>query len=127
MTDMTHDEFAEFPFGKAALQQLSPLPDNFRLYEAENLGPGKGMKITGAEFRVAQRGPNKGKLSILVPGTRKVARLTQTKSTTHTRMKPQGSHNAQRLSSATAGANAHAEVSLGCRCGSNLGRTGTLQ
>ncbi|HHL0036038.1 hypothetical protein U0129_19315 [Enterobacter hormaechei] len=77
MTDMTQDEFAEFPFGKAALQQLSPLPANFRLYEAENLGPSKGMKITGAEFRVAQRGPNKGKLSILVPGTRKVARLSQ--------------------------------------------------
>ena len=77
MTDMTHDEFAGFPFGKAALEKLSPLPANFRLYEAENLLDGKGMKITGAEFRVAQRGHNKGKLSVLVPGTRKVVRLSQ--------------------------------------------------
>lgn len=77
MTDMTYDEFAEFPFGKAALQKLSPLPANFRLYEAENLGPGKGMKVIGAEFRVAKRGLNKGKLSILVQGTRKVVRLSQ--------------------------------------------------
>ena len=77
MTDMTNDEFAGFSFGKAALEKLSPLPANFRLYEAESLRNGKGMKITGAEFRVAQRGHNKGKLCILVPGTRKVVRVTQ--------------------------------------------------
>ncbi len=77
MTDMTHDEFAEFSFGKAALQKLPPLPANFRLYEAETLRNGKGMKVTGAEFRVAESGPNKGKLCIPVPGTHKTVRLSQ--------------------------------------------------
>lgn len=73
MTDMTHDLFADYPFGKAALAKLAPLPENFRLYEAENLGKGNGMKVTGAEFRVAQRGEFKGKLSVLIPGSQKIA------------------------------------------------------
>ncbi|MCE9984184.1 hypothetical protein LZ656_17570 [Leclercia adecarboxylata] len=96
MTDMTHDEFAEFSFGKAALLKLPPLPANFRLYEAETLRNGKGMKVTGAEFRVAESGPNKGKLCIPVPGTHKMCDSAKRKLTTQTRKKPQGSHNAQR-------------------------------
>lgn len=76
MTDMTHDSFADFPFGKAALHKLAPVPENFRLYEAENLGAGNGMKVTGAVFRVAQKGPKKGLLSILVPGSKQVVYLS---------------------------------------------------
>ncbi|MDH1848014.1 MAG: hypothetical protein E7L31_18295 [Aeromonas sp.] len=76
MTDMTRDTFAALPFGKAALQKLAPLPENFRLYEAENLGQGNGMKVTGAEFRAAKRGSNKGKLSIMVSGSKRVAYLS---------------------------------------------------
>lgn len=76
MTDMTHDIFAELPYGKAALQKLAPLPESFRLYEAEILGAGNGMKVTGAEFRAAKRGANKGKLSIMVSGSKRVAYLS---------------------------------------------------
>ncbi|GJA77777.1 hypothetical protein [Aeromonas caviae] len=77
MSDMTHDTFATFPFGKAALEKMAPTPANFRLYKAENMGPGSGvMKVKGAEFRIAERGPNKGKLSVLLPGTVKTVLVT---------------------------------------------------
>lgn len=71
-----HGIFADFPFGKAALARLAPLPENFVLYEAENLGKGNGMKVTGAVFRAAKRGPNRGKLTIMIPGTKKVVYLS---------------------------------------------------
>lgn len=77
MTDMTHDTFATFSFGKAALQKMAPTPANFRLYEAENMGPGSGiMKVKGAEFRIAERGPNRGKLNIIIPGTEKTVYIS---------------------------------------------------
>jgi len=74
--DMTKDVFAEFSFGKAALKRMEkkgPLPANFRLYDAENLGNGNGMRVTGAEFREAASGPFKGKLSIKMKGTERIA------------------------------------------------------
>lgn len=77
MTDMTNDTYATFPFGKAALQKMAPTPTNFRLYEAENIGPGSGiMKVKGAEFRIAKRGANRGKLSIIIPGTEKTVYIS---------------------------------------------------
>lgn len=73
MIDMSNDVFAAFPFGKAALAKMGSVTKNFRLYEAGWVGdnPKKSdtMKVTGAEFRVAKAGKNKGNLSIKVPGT----------------------------------------------------------
>lgn len=79
--DMGHDVFAEQSFGKVALQKMAPVPENFRLYCAGWLGDKPEswdvMEVTGAEFRIAKRGPNKGKLSILVPGTKRTVYVTR--------------------------------------------------
>lgn len=76
MSENPHGIFADYPFGRAALARLAPLPENFVLFEAENLGKGNGMKVTGAVFRLAMRGPNKGKRTIMVPGTQQVVYLS---------------------------------------------------
>ena len=75
------DLFAEQPYGKAALKKLGSVPDNFRLYEAGLLGkPPKysdTMFVTGAEFRIAKTGKNKGKLSIMVEGTQQTVYVSR--------------------------------------------------
>ena len=76
MAENPHGMYADYPFGKAALARLAPLPDNFVLCEAELLGAGNGMKVTGAVYRAAKSGPNKGMLTIKVPGTQKVVYLS---------------------------------------------------
>jgi len=79
--DMEEDLFAAQSYGKAALKKLAPTPENFRLYSAEWLGEKPAdwdvMKVTGAEFRVAKSGPNKGKLSVMVQGTKRTAHVTR--------------------------------------------------
>lgn len=73
MADMTHDFFADTPYGRLALCKLAEkhsLSPNFRLFMAEWLGDSRDvMRVRGAEFRHAKRGKYKDKLSILVPGT----------------------------------------------------------
>lgn len=80
--DMEKDLMAEYGYGKAALKKLAPTPENFRLYHAEWLGDKPGdrqvMKVTGAEFQVAKSGPNKGKLCMIVPGSKRTAYVTKT-------------------------------------------------
>ena len=83
MPDMDTDIFAEQPYGRAALKKMaanSPLPENFPLYCAEWLGDKKNMyqtlKVTGAEFRAARMGPYKGKLSVLLPDTKRTVYLS---------------------------------------------------
>lgn len=79
--DMTTDLFAAFPFGQIALEKIKPASPNFRLYRAGWVETGDGpetwevMEVSGAEFREATRGSNKGKLSILVPNTRRTAHV----------------------------------------------------
>ncbi len=67
-------------YGKAALKKLAPLPENFRLYSAGWLGKKPEewsvMEVTGAQFRVAKSGPNKGKLSMIIPGTKRTVFVT---------------------------------------------------
>lgn len=79
--DMEHDVFAEQSYGKVALQKMNPVPENFRLYAAGWLGEKPEeftvMEVTGAEFRTAKSGPNKGKLSIMVPGTKRTVYVTK--------------------------------------------------
>lgn len=82
MSDMTVDIFAEEPYGKAALKKLNKLRKvhaNFRLYSAGFVGDNDDtstMCIKGAQFRVAKRGPNKGKLCIMVPDTIRTVYVT---------------------------------------------------
>lgn len=73
--DSQRDLFADTLFGKIALDKIKPASPNFRLFSAgwiETGGPPESwevMAVTGAEFREAKSGPNKGKLSIMVPNT----------------------------------------------------------
>jgi hypothetical protein len=79
--DMREDLFSGQPYGKIALEKIKPSSPNFRFYCAgwiENGGPPETwdtMKVTGAEFREAKRGPNKGKLCVAVPGTKRTAHV----------------------------------------------------
>ncbi|WP_257807078.1 hypothetical protein [Burkholderia glumae] len=79
--DLHDDPFADTPFGRLALAKIKPTSPNFRLYEAgwlETGGPPETWEIfevIGAEFREAKSGPRKGRLSIMVPNTRRVAHI----------------------------------------------------
>lgn len=78
---MQIDPMAAQGYGKAALQKLAPTPENFRLYQAEWLGDKPSewtvMKVTGAEFRVAKKGPNKGRLTVMTKGSKRTAYVTE--------------------------------------------------
>lgn len=70
--DMREDIFAQETYGKIALQKIKSNDQNFRLYEAGWLGDGRTrevMEVTGAVFREALSGKNKGQLTIIVPNT----------------------------------------------------------
>lgn len=81
MMDMKNDSMAVTSYGKAALKKLAPVADNFRFYSAEWLGDKPSewdvMKVTGAEFRSAMTGPNRGKLSIMIEGTKRTTFVTK--------------------------------------------------
>lgn len=81
MPDMTVDVFAPTPYGKVALRKLAPIPENFRLYSAgwmeDHPDDFSVMKVSGAAFRAAKTGPNKGKLSILIRGTDRTVYVTK--------------------------------------------------
>lgn len=77
--DMRIDIFAEYPYGKLALQKIGSTDPNFRLFCAGWLGKGdkrEVMRVTGAVFREPTSGPNKGKLSIKVRGTEQSVLVT---------------------------------------------------
>ncbi|WP_196491432.1 hypothetical protein [Comamonas testosteroni] len=62
----------ETAYGRAALKKLGEVPGNFRIYSAGWLGNFSnphGMQVSGAEFRQAKSGPNKGKLHFKIEGT----------------------------------------------------------
>lgn len=76
MADMSEKLFEQHAYGIAAIKKMGNISENFRLYECGWLGgpnPEKwhSMQCTGAEFRAAKSGPNKGKLSIMVPGSKR--------------------------------------------------------
>ncbi|WP_199031383.1 hypothetical protein [Ralstonia sp. ASV6] len=79
--DMTKDIFADQLYGQLALEKIKPSSPNFRLYMAgfiENGGPPESwevMEVVGAEFREAKSGPNKGKLCVMVPNTKRTAHI----------------------------------------------------
>lgn len=79
--DLRRDIFGELPYGQAALEKLGKVPENFRLYAAGWLGKTpeewKNMKLVGAEFREATKGPNAGQLCKMIPGTQRTVYLTR--------------------------------------------------
>lgn len=79
--DMTEKVFEITEFGQAAIQKLGKVSDNFRLHKAswvdEKLEDFDTMKVTGAEFRIAKSGKNKGKMTVLVPGTQRTVYVTK--------------------------------------------------
>ena len=77
--DMRNDLFAEYSYGKVALQKIGVADPNFKLYFAGWLGNGNErqvMRVNGAIFREAKSGPNKGQLCIKVPGTERSTLVT---------------------------------------------------
>ncbi len=68
-------------YGRAALSKLAPVAENFRIYEAGWLGDKPSewtvMEVKGMEFRAAKTGPNKGKLTVPVPGTKRTVYVTE--------------------------------------------------
>jgi hypothetical protein len=67
-------------FAQAALAKLAPVPEGFRIYyggSVEVNPPFSGqMRVKGAVFREATRGPNKGRLCIRVHGTERAVTVT---------------------------------------------------
>jgi hypothetical protein len=76
---MRVDLFAEFTFGKIALQKIAPVSSDFRLnlfgFVGDKSSP-EMIKVSGAIFREPLRGPNKGMLSIRVPNTSRTVYVT---------------------------------------------------
>ena len=82
VTDMTKKLFEETLYGAIAMEKIGDVSENFRIYVAGWIGNGDpakstAMRVTGAEFRKAKKGPNKGLLSIKVPGTEKTVLVTR--------------------------------------------------
>lgn len=67
--DQTVDVFAAQAYGKAALRKLGDVDTDFRLYEAGFADEYGTMKVTGAIFRIAFSGQNKGKFCVKVDGS----------------------------------------------------------
>lgn len=79
--DAADDIMGNTNFGRAALRKLGPVPANFRIYSAgwieKQAKDWRSMKVAGAEFRVAKRGKNVGKLVVLLPGTVRTVVVTK--------------------------------------------------
>lgn len=75
--DMQEDILGASIFGKIALTKIGTVSPRFRLYEVGwvdcgdvvSVG-GLVMKVTGAEFRIAKTGINKGLMTVMIEGTR---------------------------------------------------------
>lgn len=79
--DMDKSGFEDTVINRLALEKLAPVPENFRIYAAGWIGNNpkewRVMDVSGAEFRRAQSGPNKGLLTIMIPGTKRTAYITK--------------------------------------------------
>lgn len=77
--DMRTDPFAEYAYGKLALKKIGSTDPNFRLFKAVWLGKSNErevMRVTGATFREALRGSNKGQLCMKVESSEHSALVT---------------------------------------------------
>lgn len=71
-----NDIFAEYTFGKVALEKFGEVAEGFRLYEAERMEDESTIRVVGAVFRPAKTGPNKGKPTVMVKHTKKMTYVT---------------------------------------------------
>lgn len=69
MPDLQNRVFENTAFGKAAIQKIGNCSKDFRIFEAEIVDNYGTVRVKGAEFRAPKIGPNKGTLSVVVPGT----------------------------------------------------------
>lgn len=77
MNDMTNGVFEDTDYGKIAINKLSPVTPNFRIYKVGLVGDDKStFEVIGAEFRTAKSGKNKGKLCIIMTGTKRTTYVT---------------------------------------------------
>lgn len=89
---LSDDIMGKTAFGQIALSKMENTSENFRIFAAKWLGdPRKAtvMKVDGAEFRRAEKGKNKGKLTIKVPGTAQTVYVTAEEIQRHTNEKAQ--------------------------------------
>ena len=81
MGDMSESIFEGTSYGKAAMEKFGPVAENFRIYYVgwveERPEEWETIRITGAEFRKAETGPDQGKLSIKLKGTDKTVYVTR--------------------------------------------------
>lgn len=79
--DMRVGIYNDSDIGQLALQKLGNVHQNFRVYcvgiKPEPPKEWTHVEVVGAEFREPKSGPNKDKLSIMVPGTRRCLKLTR--------------------------------------------------
>lgn len=72
MEDFQNESYVKAARAKLARTLPNGLPENFFIYQAEWLGDYKSdncvMKLTGAVFRKATRGPRKGLFAVKMPG-----------------------------------------------------------
>ena len=68
----------EMAYVKAAVKKLGDVPENFFIYRLAWIGTGKAavMQLTGAVFREAKKGKNKGEMCIVIKGSEKVTHMT---------------------------------------------------
>ena len=77
----THDEWMQgFPPSLAAAKKMGSVPDGFAFYEFGWLGDRPEdftvMQVRGAVFREAKSGKNKGRRTVIVPGTERTIYVT---------------------------------------------------
>lgn len=82
MPDMTEKLFEQHAYGIAAIKKMGNISENFRLFQCGWLGGARpedwhGMQCEGAEFRAARTGPNTGKLSIMIPGSKRTVYVSR--------------------------------------------------
>lgn len=78
---LSEEMMKDYPPSLAAAKKLSGgVPENFSFYEFEWLGDRPKewtvMKVVGAVFREAKRGPRKGQKVIIVEGTERTTYVT---------------------------------------------------
>jgi hypothetical protein len=89
-----HSAFMQFPFGPLALKKLAPVSEDFRIFSVgwmkDDTEECNVMQVKGGQFRVAKAGPNKGKLSILVKGTTRIAYVSREEMTAYEKKMAEG-------------------------------------
>lgn len=76
--EMSLTHINEMAYVKAAVKKLGDVPENFFIYKLAWMGFGEAafMQLTGAVFREAKKGKNKGEMCIAIKGSEKVTHMT---------------------------------------------------